>query len=103
MVHTAYKVNTSRNAYGDYVSDSTTTATPCHFRYITKEISGATDEVVSSTAMVWFMPDENVDKGDVIKVDDEYFKIESIIKARRLRNPAVLFLKCSLVKYGFIS
>ncbi len=102
MLHTAYKLTTSRNAYGDFIR-SAETALKCHFRYITEQVTATNNETIQSDAMAWFEPDSGVERKDIIKFDDEYFRVERVTKARRLRNPRVLFIKCDLLKYGVIS
>lgn len=102
MLHTAYKVTLTRNGYGD-LTGTVLTAMPCHFRYITEQVTGSPNEVVNSDAMAWFEPDSGIDRKDIIKFDGEYFRVERVTKARRLRDPSVQFLKVELLKYGAIS
>lgn len=102
MLQTAYKVTQTRNGYGDLVG-TTLTAMPCHFRYITEQVSGGANEQINSDAMAWLEPDSGVNRSDVLKIDNEYFRVERIIKARRLHDPTVQFLKVELLKYGQIS
>jgi predicted nuclease of restriction endonuclease-like RecB superfamily len=101
MLHTAYKATTTRNAYGDYVSTGET-ALACHFREITNVLTEL-DEVIQSDAMAWFEPDSGVEKLDILKIYGTYYRVEKVTKARRLRNPNVLFIKTELLKYGAIS
>ena len=102
MRHTAYKVTTTRNAYGDYVA-SGSVALPCHFRNITEQVTSTSDETIQGDAMAWFEPDSGVEKGDILFIDDQHFRVERVIKARRLRDPAVQFIKTELLFYGVIS
>lgn len=102
MRHTAYKVSYTRNAYGDFLAASET-ALACHFRYITEQISGENNETIQSDAMAWFNPDSGVDREDIIKFEGEHFRVERVIKARRLRDTDVQFIKVFLLKYGTIS
>lgn len=102
MMHTAYKVNTTRNAYGDFIA-STSASYKCHIREINQVITTSNDETVQSDAMAWFEPDADIQEQDIIKFEDTHYRVERITKARRLRNPAVLFLKCDLLRYGQIS
>jgi len=102
MLHTAYKLTTSRNVYGDFTYTGET-AIKCHFRYITEHISGENQESIESDAMIWCEPDSGVDREDIIKFDDEYWRVERVIKARRLRSTAVQFIKCELLRYRTIS
>lgn len=101
MIHTAYQVTKTRNAYGDYTA-STETALPCHFRYITEQVTD-NNEQINSDAMAWFEADSGVDRKDIIKFEGEFFRVERVIKARRLREQAVQFIKVELLKYGVIS
>lgn len=101
MLHTAYKVTTTRNVYGDYVESSRVTL-KCHFREITSIVEGS-NVTIQSDAMAWFEPDSGVVKKDILIIDGQGFKVERITKARRLRNPDVLFIKAELTKYGVIS
>lgn len=101
MLHKAYKVTTTRNAYGDFTA-SGETALNCHFRYITEQVSG-NNETIQSDAMAWFEPDANINRKDIIKFDGEHFRVERVIKARKLRDPTIQFIKVELLKYGVIS
>ena len=102
MNHTAYKVTTTRNAYGDFLP-SGETALKCHFRYITEQVTSTSNEQIQSDAMAWFEPDSGIEKEDIIKFEGEHFRVERVIKARRLRDPSVQFIKVELLKYGVIS
>jgi hypothetical protein len=102
MFHTAYKVTTTRNAYGDFIA-SASTPLSCHFRYITNQISGSDNEMIQSDAMAWFEADSGVDREDIITFEGEHFRVERVIKARRLRETTVQFIKVELLKYGLIS
>ncbi|RLA58673.1 MAG: hypothetical protein DRR04_10380 [Gammaproteobacteria bacterium] len=101
MLHTAYKVSSSRNAYGDYVAGAETTLI-CHWRDITNLIQEA-NEQIQSDAMAWFEPDSGVVKGDIIKFEGNHYVAIRITRARKLRETPVQFLKVELQKYGAIS
>lgn len=102
MYNTAVKYAHTRNAYGDYTL-STTTTLPCHFRYITEQVTTTSSEAVQSDAMAWFEPDSGVVKGDILLIENEHFRAERIIHARKLRDNNVQFIKVYLSKYGLIS
>lgn len=102
MLHTAYKVTTTRNAYGDYAA-SGETALICHFRYINDIQTGDNNEVIQSDAMAWFEPDSGIAYKDIIKFDGEHYMVERVTEARKLRSPEVQFIKCELTRYGVIS
>ena len=99
---TAYKVTTTRDAYGNYVT-SGTTALMCHFRYITNVQETSGNQSMQSDAMAWFEPDSGIQVKDLIKYEGEHFTVERITRATRLRSNSVLFLKADLAKYGVIS
>jgi predicted nuclease of restriction endonuclease-like RecB superfamily len=101
MLHTAYKATTTRNAYGDYIS-TVEVAHACHFREITNILTEA-NEAIQSDAMAWFEPDSGIEKLDIVKINGTHYRVEKVTKARRLRNPNVLFIKTELLKYGVIS
>lgn len=102
MLHTAYKVTTTRNEYGDFIASSSV-AIPCHFRNITTQVTSDSNQQIHSDAQAWFNPDSGIVKEDIIQIDGDHFRVERLVKARRLRNPSVLFIKVDLLKYGVIS
>jgi len=102
MLHIAYKVTTTRDAYGSYTATGST-ALPCHFRSINAQVTGTSNEVVQSDAMAWFEPDSGVGLKDIMMIDGDHYRVERVTQARRLRSSPVLFLKCDLVRYGVIS
>lgn len=101
MNKTAFKVTTTRNAFGDYIA-SGETSLRCHFRYITEQVVSGNDQV-QSDAMAWFEPDSGIDRKDILKIDGEHFIVERVIKAVGLRSPDTKFIKVELLKYGVIS
>lgn len=101
MLHIAYKVVMTSNAYGDKIAGGET-ALKCHFREITSEVT-QNNEQIDSDAMAWFEPDSGIEKGDVVKFEGTHYRVERVTKARRLRSKAVLFIKVELLKYGKIS
>jgi predicted nuclease of restriction endonuclease-like (RecB) superfamily len=52
---------------------------------------------------MWFEPDSGVVKQDIIKFEGTHYRVDRVVEARRLRSPAVQFLKVELMKYGVIS
>lgn len=102
MFHTAYKITSARNAYGDYTASGQTTL-KCHARIINELVTSSNNEQIQSDATMWFEPDSGVVRGDIIKFEDVFYRVERMTEARRLRNTTVLFLKCDMLKYGVIS
>lgn len=102
MLHTAFKVNYTRNAYGDYTATGSV-AMKCHFRYINEVLTNNPNEVIQSDAMAWFEPDANVGINDIILIDGNHYRIEKMIRARKLRSTTIIFKKAYLALYGVIS
>lgn len=102
MYHTATRQVYTHNAYGDKVVSSTSTE-PCHFRYITNENTNQSNEYLVGDAMAWFEPDSSASEGDIYQIDGEFWKVKKVIKARRLNDPSVQFIKVVLDAYGAIS
>ena len=102
MLHTAYKVSYTRNAYGDYLT-ATETYVKCHFREINNQVTDTNAESIQSDAMAWFEPDSGIDRNSILLIQDQYYRVERVTKARKLHNPTVQFIKCELLKYGIIS
>ena len=101
MLHTAYKVTTTMDAYGSYTA-SGETALSCHFREINQHVLD-NNEYIESDAMAWFEPDSGVEEKDILKIHGVHYQVEKVIKARRLRQTSVQFIKVELTKYGDIS
>jgi len=101
MLHTAHKVTTTRNAYGDYIFGAET-ALVCHFRYITEQVF-ADNQTIQSDAMAWFEADSGIDRKSIIKFNGEHFIVERVTRARRLRNTDIQFIKVEMRKYGVVS
>lgn len=102
MLHTAYKVTSTRNAYGDFIP-SGEVALKCHVRIVTDAVTDGGNEEINSDAMMWFESDSGVAKQDIIKYNGVHYRIERVTEARRLRDPNIQFIKCDLLKYGVIS
>lgn len=102
MNQVAYLQTVSRNAYGDFSTDDETSLS-CHFREINETVILGQNEQTQSDAMAWFNPNSGVDKGSIIKITDEFYRVERVIKARTLHSSAIQFIKCYLIKHGAIS
>lgn len=93
-------VTFTRDRHGDQIPQSET-AIKCKFRYITEIDKQVNREGVESfDAIIWLSPDTNINEGDIVFVDGSYWRINRIVKARRLANATVLFLKCLVKKHS---
>ena len=102
MFQTAYKVSYTRNAYGDFVAGAETKL-KCHFRHISEAVSGVSNETVQADALAWFEPNADINREDILKIEGTHWRVERLIKARKLRDLSVQFIKVELLKYGTIS
>ena len=102
MLHTAHKVIQTRNVYGDYTATGSITL-KCHVRIITDIVTTSNNESYQSNAIMWFEPDSGVVKEDIIEFNGQHYRVEQMVEARKLRNPSVQFLKCTMQIYGVIS
>jgi len=103
MLHTAYLVGMTRNAYGDYTPTNSDTPYRCHVRIINERVSSSNDETTQSDAMFWFDASTPAVEGSVWKYGDTHYRVERRTEARKLRDPTIQFLKCEVLKYGAIS
>jgi len=95
MVMDAQIVTVTRDEWSDYTED-TSTSIKCHFRQIdtTRRMTHSVEN--DADAMIWFAADANVEKDTIIRFDDVDYQVERIVKARRLGESTVQFLKCDL-------
>ncbi|MDV7402861.1 hypothetical protein RZS08_66170, partial [Arthrospira platensis SPKY1] len=61
------------------------------------------NETTQSDAMAWFNPDADVMEQDLLEIDGGFYRVEKVIRARRLRSNAIQFIKCWLLKHNGIS
>lgn len=98
MAQEAEIVKTSRNKYGDFIVTSSETIT-CRFRVITELDLIGNREEMRSDALMWVRPDEDIAENTIVYYDGEYYKVQRVVEARRLRGGTVEFKKCLMEKY----
>lgn len=98
MVHTITRVTTNRNAYGDYIQTAVEDIS-CHFREINNTDATTAPEEAQSDALLWLDPTVAVVENDIFQFDGNYYRVERVTKARRLRNPNVVFIKCEMQRH----
>lgn len=101
LLHNITKINTTTDEYGGFV-EGDSVAYKCHFREISNYDITNNPQLAQSDALCWLEADASVAERDVLVYNSDYYRVEKITKARRLRNPAVVFLKCELQKQGQI-
>lgn len=92
---TCQKVTVTRNEWDDRIMGATSTLA-CHFRQIDVQNRMTHGEENDADAMVWFAAGTDIANGDTIIFDSVYYQIERIVKAVRLGEDIVQFIKCDL-------
>ena len=79
--------------------------TSCHYRDNNSLNSNTPNrEEEPADGMAWFRASETVDKGDVLTVDGNSYRIVRVVKARKLGSTTVEFIKCWLERFdSFVS
>lgn len=89
--------------HGDQVMTSTT-ETVCRFRYITDIDRGLNREgVQSSDAIIWFEPDEDIEEGSIVLTDGQYWRVDKLIRARKMSGSTVEFLKAFVKRHSIVN
>lgn len=97
LKQTASIITTTTNVYGDQIASSSGSY-PCRFRYITELDKNVNREGLDTAdAIIWFEPTAPIKEGAIVQVDEYYWRIDRLIKARKLAGENVEFLK-ALVK-----
>lgn len=92
-------VTTTTDKHGDQVA-SQETSVNCRFRYITELDRNVSREGLEAfDAIVWFEPDTEIEEGSIISVEGKYWRINRLIKARRLAGSTIEFLKAFVKKH----
>ena len=92
-------VTTTTDKHGDQVLGEET-AIKCRFRYITQVDRNVNQEAVRSAAIIWFSPDAPVVEGTIIGAEGAYWRVQQLVKARRMRGSTVEFLKAFVDKHA---
>jgi hypothetical protein len=102
LLQDAKLITTETDKHGDQVLVATADVS-CRFRYITELDRSANREgLVGADAIIWFEPTENVAEGSIVLVDGLYWRIDRIIKARRMSGSTVEFLKAYVTKHEIV-
>jgi hypothetical protein len=88
-----------RNEFGDLVQSGSDTVIACRYRAAATYSRGANREDDSSDGTLWANPDAPLAVNAVVVVEDEYFRVTQVIKARDFDSTTVHFLKCQLERF----
>jgi hypothetical protein len=92
-------VTTSRDKHGDQVVTEETDI-KLRFRYITDVDRNTNREGLGSEAMIWLSPDLAVVEGTILFAEDTYWRVQKLVKARRMSGSQVQFLKAFVNKHA---
>lgn len=99
LTQSAKIITTTTDKHGDQVVDSSID-TLCRFRYSTNvDRSQAGEGIDASDAIIWFEASENIIEGNIVYADDKYWRVDRLIKARRMSGDTVEFLKAFVKKH----
>lgn len=94
----AQVITTTTSKFGDQIF-SNSEEIPCRFRYITNVDQTNNAELYSNIdAIFWCEPDQPIIEGTILFVDDEYWRVQRLIKARKF-DPEKRFLKAFLRRH----
>ena len=100
LKQTAIIVTTTTDEYGDQITESSGSY-PCKFRYITELDTNVNREALDTAdAIIWFEPSAPISEGTIVKVDEYYWRVERLIKARKLAGNTVHFLKALVQRHA---
>lgn len=95
FTQTAYKIEFTRNDFGERVYHSQT-----EFKCMIKEITSYDRqnrmEFTDCDTMMWSGPGHDLNEGNIIKIDDVIYIISKLVLAKRLGSNIVEFVKCGL-------
>lgn len=95
-------VTTSTDKHGDQVKTSETD-TLCRFRYIT-QLGGnvSREDLEAFDAIIWLKADEDIEESSILFTDDKYWRVDRLVKARRMSGDTVEFLKAFVKKHDLV-
>ena len=102
MEQTCELLETSLNQFGGQAVESAKSI-KCRFRFITELDRTQNREGIRSDALLWISPKENIIQGTLVRYNNEVFRVDQIIEARRLRGETIYFKKCLLNKYAEVA
>lgn len=91
---------TSTDKHGDQVVSSETDIL-CRFRYFTEIDQSGNREGLTTTAdaIIWLAPELDVAEGTILYTDGKYWRVNRLVKARRMSGDTVEFLKAFVSKH----
>lgn len=100
LTQTGYIIPTTRDKYGDQVA-GTPRAILCRFRYVTgidRQLNAEAQTAID--AIIWVSGDEEIAEGTIVQVEGMYWRVDRLVKARKLSGSTVEFYKAYVNKHS---
>jgi len=99
LTQQGYIIETTVDKYGKQ-RETTRVKEPMRFRYITNiDTTGVQEQLSGSEAIIWFLHDTKAKEGSIVEIDGKYWRVDKIIKARKLDSNTVYFIKGGVTSY----
>ena len=99
LTQDGFDVPVTVDSHGDQIEGSPV-AMKCKFRYVTGTEKGVNKEaLIGIDAIIWRDADASIQEGSIMKIDDKFWRVERLVKARKLSGDTVEFLKAYVQKY----
>lgn len=99
LVQDGQIIPTTTDKHGDQIAGSPVDI-KCWFRYVTGIEKGTNQEALNGIdAIIRVSPDLDVSEGTILKVEGKYWRVDRLIKARRIGDSAVQYLKAYVQAY----
>lgn len=93
-------ITVATDKFGDQVPSSGASI-KCRFRYITEiDRNNHMEGIDTNDATIWFEPNADISEGSIVYVDGGYWRINRLIKARRISGDEIQFLKAFVKKHS---
>jgi len=90
---------TSKDKYGDQKQTSQASIN-CRFRYITEVDKGVNREGMEAfDAIVWVAPETAIEEGTILQIEDKYWRVNRLVRARRMTDSTIQFLKAFVKRH----
>lgn len=100
LTQTGNIIPTTRDSHGDQIA-GTPEGITCRFRYVTGvERLQNREALAGIDAIIWLRAEEEVEEGTILQVDGHYWRVDRLVKARKLSGSTVEFLKAYVQKHS---
>lgn len=99
FTQSGYLIPTTTDEHGDQIA-GTPVAITGKFRYVTGVERGMNVEALEGIdAIIWLASDSTATEGSILQFDDMYWRVDRLVKARKLSGDTIEFLKAYVKKH----